>query len=33
VLQLAAWDRTHPEAVVIPGHDMDAWQRLEELYR
>jgi glyoxylase-like metal-dependent hydrolase (beta-lactamase superfamily II) len=31
--QLAAWDRAHPEAVVIPGHDMEAWQRLEELYR
>jgi N-acyl homoserine lactone hydrolase len=33
VQQLAAWDRAHPDAVVIPGHDMDAWQRLEELYR
>jgi N-acyl homoserine lactone hydrolase len=33
VRQLAAWDRAHPDAVVIPGHDMGAWQRLEELYR
>lgn len=31
--QLAAWDRAHPDAVLIPGHDMEAWQRLEELYR
>jgi N-acyl homoserine lactone hydrolase len=31
--QLAAWDRGHPDAVLIPGHDMEAWQRLEELYR
>jgi N-acyl homoserine lactone hydrolase len=29
---LAAWDREHPDALVIPGHDMPAWQRLEESY-
>jgi glyoxylase-like metal-dependent hydrolase (beta-lactamase superfamily II) len=29
---LAAWDREHPDALVIPGHDMAAWQRLEESY-
>lgn len=33
VAQIAAWDRSHPDAVIIPGHDMDAWRRLEELYR
>jgi glyoxylase-like metal-dependent hydrolase (beta-lactamase superfamily II) len=29
---LAAWDRQHPDALVVPGHDMPAWERLEELY-
>jgi N-acyl homoserine lactone hydrolase len=29
---LAAWDREHPDALVVPGHDMLAWERLEELY-
>jgi N-acyl homoserine lactone hydrolase len=29
---LAAWDREHPDALVIPGHDMPAWQPLEERY-
>ena len=33
VAQISAWDRAHPDALVIPGHDMEAWQRLEELYR
>jgi N-acyl homoserine lactone hydrolase len=30
--QLAAWDGEHPGAVVIPGHDMPAWNELDELY-
>jgi glyoxylase-like metal-dependent hydrolase (beta-lactamase superfamily II) len=29
---LAAWDREHPDALVVPGHDMPAWEALEELY-
>jgi glyoxylase-like metal-dependent hydrolase (beta-lactamase superfamily II) len=29
---LAAWDREHPDALVVPGHDMRAWEGLEELY-
>lgn len=29
---LAAWDREHPDALVVPGHDMPTWERLEELY-
>ena len=32
IAALAAWDREHPDAVVVPGHDMPAWERLEELY-
>ena len=32
VQALAAWDREHPEALVIPGHDMDAWEGLQERY-
>ena len=32
VAQLVAWDREHPRAVVIPGHDMPAWRALDELY-
>jgi N-acyl homoserine lactone hydrolase len=24
--------REHPDALIIPGHDMAAWERLEELY-
>ena len=31
--ELRAWDAAHPEAVVIPGHDMPAWEALDELYR
>jgi N-acyl homoserine lactone hydrolase len=29
---LRAWDLEHPDAVVVPGHDMAAWEQLEELY-
>lgn len=29
---LAAWDTAHPDALVIPGHDMDAWEGLQERY-
>ena len=32
VAQLAQWDRDNPGALVIPGHDMQAWGQLEELY-
>ncbi|HEV3282764.1 MAG TPA: N-acyl homoserine lactonase family protein [Solirubrobacteraceae bacterium] len=32
VSELAAWDREHPDAIVIPGHDMPAWEGLAELY-
>ena len=31
--QLAGWDREHPGSLIIPGHDMMAWNELEELYR
>jgi hypothetical protein len=29
---LAQWDREHPDALVIPGHDMPAWEALQERY-
>ena len=29
---LQAYDREHPEALIVPGHDMPAWEQLEELY-
>jgi N-acyl homoserine lactone hydrolase len=29
---IQAYDREHPGAVVIPGHDLAAWEELEELY-
>jgi N-acyl homoserine lactone hydrolase len=32
VSSLAAWDAEHPDAVVIPGHDMPAWESLHERY-
>jgi glyoxylase-like metal-dependent hydrolase (beta-lactamase superfamily II) len=32
VQALAAWDRAHPDALVIPGHDMPAWETLHERY-
>jgi glyoxylase-like metal-dependent hydrolase (beta-lactamase superfamily II) len=32
VAALATWDREHPDALVISGHDMPAWERLEEHY-
>jgi glyoxylase-like metal-dependent hydrolase (beta-lactamase superfamily II) len=32
VQALAAWDRAHPDALVIPGHDMPAWETLSERY-
>jgi glyoxylase-like metal-dependent hydrolase (beta-lactamase superfamily II) len=31
--RLAAFDRAHPGALVIPGHDMEAWEALEPSYR
>jgi N-acyl homoserine lactone hydrolase len=30
--ELRAWDLEHPAALVVPGHDMDAWEELAELY-
>jgi len=30
--QLRAFDRAHPDAVVIPSHDMGAWRQLAERY-
>jgi N-acyl homoserine lactone hydrolase len=32
VSALAAWDAAHADAVVIPGHDMPAWEALQERY-
>jgi N-acyl homoserine lactone hydrolase len=29
---LASWSREHPDALVIPGHDMPAWEGLEQRY-
>ncbi|MEA2391582.1 MAG: N-acyl homoserine lactone hydrolase [Solirubrobacteraceae bacterium] len=29
---LAAYDRAHPDALVVPGHDMAAWSELEPEY-
>jgi N-acyl homoserine lactone hydrolase len=29
---LAAWDRAHPDALVIPGHDIQAWESLQQRY-
>jgi N-acyl homoserine lactone hydrolase len=29
---LQAYDREHPEALIVPGHDMPAWEQLDELY-
>jgi N-acyl homoserine lactone hydrolase len=29
---IQAYDREHPDALIIPGHDMAAWELLEELY-
>lgn len=29
---LGAYDREHPDALVIPGHDMEAWAALEDRY-
>jgi glyoxylase-like metal-dependent hydrolase (beta-lactamase superfamily II) len=30
--ELRTWDLEHPGALVVPGHDMQAWEQLEELY-
>jgi N-acyl homoserine lactone hydrolase len=30
--ELQAYDRAHPDAVIIPGHDMEQWRTLEERY-
>jgi glyoxylase-like metal-dependent hydrolase (beta-lactamase superfamily II) len=32
VAELAAWDAQHPDALVIPGHDMQAWEGLQARY-
>lgn len=32
VQELAAWDAAHPDALVIPGHDMPAWESLQQRY-
>jgi glyoxylase-like metal-dependent hydrolase (beta-lactamase superfamily II) len=32
IAALAAYDREHPDALVVPGHDMAAWEQLDELY-
>jgi N-acyl homoserine lactone hydrolase len=29
---LAAWDKAHPDALIIPGHDMLVWETLQERY-
>ncbi|HEY7934920.1 MAG TPA: N-acyl homoserine lactonase family protein [Solirubrobacteraceae bacterium] len=29
---LKKYDQEHPDALIIPGHDMDAWERLEPSY-
>ena len=29
---IQAYDREHPDALIIPGHDMDHWRRLDTLY-
>ncbi len=30
--ELQAYDRGHPDALIIPGHDMERWRELEERY-
>jgi N-acyl homoserine lactone hydrolase len=30
---IQAYDREHPDALIVPGHDMSAWEQLEALYR
>jgi glyoxylase-like metal-dependent hydrolase (beta-lactamase superfamily II) len=30
--QLQAFDREHPDAIIIPGHDMAHWEGLAERY-
>jgi N-acyl homoserine lactone hydrolase len=30
---LEAFDRAHPDALVVPGHDMSAWAALKPVYR
>jgi N-acyl homoserine lactone hydrolase len=32
VAVIAAYDREHPDALIIPGHDMDHWEQLEDRY-
>lgn len=32
VSAIEAYDREHPDALIIPGHDMVAWEELGELY-
>ena len=29
---IQAYDREHPDALIIPGHDMAAWEQLDEFY-
>jgi glyoxylase-like metal-dependent hydrolase (beta-lactamase superfamily II) len=31
--ELQLYDDTHPDALIIPGHDMKAWRELEAVYR
>lgn len=32
VAAIEAFDREHPDALIIPGHDMDHWEQLNERY-
>jgi glyoxylase-like metal-dependent hydrolase (beta-lactamase superfamily II) len=32
VRAIEAYDREHPQALIIPGHDMENWERLETSY-
>jgi glyoxylase-like metal-dependent hydrolase (beta-lactamase superfamily II) len=32
IATIQAYDREHPDAVIIPGHDMDSWHELAERY-
>jgi glyoxylase-like metal-dependent hydrolase (beta-lactamase superfamily II) len=29
---LQAYDREHPDALIVPGHDMEHWSTLEQRY-
>jgi N-acyl homoserine lactone hydrolase len=32
VAEIEVFDRDHPDALIIPGHDMDHWERLSKRY-